>query len=357
MGEAGQDTDQNGDYNGLGLGIGGAAITPQQTAALRSQIAAEKKAEWKQKSVFARMFDTSDTNSTVSQLAIRVPTSVPQLAMVPTILQESLFSIISPNTFAGATPKDQFGFDFAYSYSDSELAADPAKYNNDTCTTYAQEREDSYKGMKDTGGKFPIMVYTKTDPCALEKVVIASAKAPFTSEPDPNFQLGANPTNTTSVLPPTYAPGTWVWPADGPIKQGYHVYNVSRQGTHKGIDIAEAAGTAVLVAHDGVVVGGGMTYDDPNIGRIVTIQVNGVSPALYMVYQHLSPTGPLPSGPVRAGTVLGKVASTREVSSYYLGPYTHVHFQLQTTKTFIVGYSTPPSMDTTKDPLSYLPPR
>ncbi len=173
LGQTGQDTGSKGD--GGGLGIGGAIIDKQQTSVLRQQIAAEQKEQDASRGLLARLFDTESTNSVVSQIALRTPTSLSDVAALPRLLASAVTQVGGTSTSAAGAVNDAFGFDFDYAYSDQELSADPTKYNEETCKTYDSEREASYKKVD----AYPIMVYTKTDPCALEKVVAASGMSAF----------------------------------------------------------------------------------------------------------------------------------------------------------------------------------
>jgi murein DD-endopeptidase MepM/ murein hydrolase activator NlpD len=173
------------------------------------------------------------------------------------------------------------------------------------------------------------------------------------SEVYSDTQATVNPGGTDV---PTLPDGTWIWPVNGPIMQFWGHWNASRNGAHKGIDIGVPPGTPVKVAHSGTVVSSGATYNDPSCGYMVTLLVDGSNPAIYENYQHLSPTGPLPSGHYNAGQVLGKVASMSELNHVKLcssGP--HLHFQIQKVDSFIVGYSS--ALSLTEDPLKYLPPK
>lgn len=193
LGQTGQDMGSKGD--GGGLGIGGSVTDTAMTAALEQQIKTEKTAENDKRSMMAKLFDTSSSNSFVSQVALRTPSSLADIASLPHTLASSLSRIINPSLSAASQPKNAFGFDFAYSFSDSELNADPMKYTDETCKQYNDEREASY-GKTD---KYPIMVYTKSDPCALEKVVAASAQSAFVSGPPQYFDLfNMSDTSTTT---------------------------------------------------------------------------------------------------------------------------------------------------------------
>ena len=165
----------------------------------------------------------------------------------------------------------------------------------------------------------------------------------------------ANSTSPVDTTTPDLPTGTWVWPTTvHTITQPWGNWNYSRNGAHKGIDIGVGAGTVVRAAHNGTVVNSGVTYDSPACGRMLTIKVEGSNPAIYMNYQHLAPDGPMPSGPIRAGQVVGTVVATNRINrGYTCSSGAHLHFQIQNTDSFIVGYSSPLSL--TQNPLNYLP--
>lgn len=185
LGQTGQDMGELGD--GGGLGIGGAVTDETATVALKREIAAEKADEIGQKPLFARLFDTNDTDSLISQMAIRTPTSMSDLAAIPKMLSSSLAQIASPQLSAALPDKNAFGFNFSYSFSDAELEADPKLYTDESCEQSNDAREASY----DNNDKYPILVYTKTDPCALEKVVADAGSSGLNNEPPRYFDIAS----------------------------------------------------------------------------------------------------------------------------------------------------------------------
>lgn len=163
----------------------------------------------------------------------------------------------------------------------------------------------------------------------------------------------ASPTTPTDTTTPNYPPGTWVWPAKGPIWQKWGVWNSRRNGAHKGIDIGVPAGTQVVAAHSGTIIGGGMTYDSPACGRMLTIKIDG-GETLYTNYQHLDPRDPMPSGYVKSGQPIGRVVPTSLINrGYTCSTGAHLHFQIQIHDDYIVGYSSP--LSATRNPENYLP--
>lgn len=360
LGEAGQDTDAEGNPNGKGLGLGGQVMTTGETAALKSRIAAEKQEEWNQKSVFAKLFDTEDTRSMTSQLALRMPTTPDQVAALPNMIQSSFVSLFMPKTSAAGTYKDAFGFNFAYSFKEETYAANPNIYTKEACETMAKAREESYQAGKDISADFPIYVYTKSDPCALEKIVVAAGGAMFGGGTDENFVLeGAN----GGAAPDDENPGSedpsaagFVWPialANWP-KRAMPIaecgLRYSDGSIHTGIDISVGMNTPVLAAADGVV-----TMDSAGMGAL-NIKTNAKDGAntLYLNYQHLSRKTVGKDDPVTRGQVIGYSGTTGATSP-------HLHFSIWITNDFLSGHGSPLSdagkhiISQMRQPLDYMP--
>lgn len=204
--ETGETREQNN-----GLGIGGAIMDPEQVAVAQRRIAQQKTELDSQQSMMARLFDTENTNSFVSQMAIHLPTSSGEFKNFGTTLMNSFASIFTPKTDAAAAIKNPFfSVNVMYGYANSEdLQVNPSELTPERCLELEEERENSYKKLD----KYPIMVYTKTNPCALEKVVGASLEAMLTEEYPDDFKLEGD----TSTGEPTTGGngggvGEWFWP-------------------------------------------------------------------------------------------------------------------------------------------------
>lgn len=361
LGEAGQDTDTEGNDNGKGLGIGGGVFTPQQTATLKSQIAQENQDEWSQKSMFAKLFDLSDTRSVLAQLVLRVPTNSTELAMFPGVFRASAMGLIAPQSSAAGPTKDQFGFNFNYGFTNAQLTADPAQYTTEECSKLAKDREDSYVPGHEVSNDIPIYVYKKADPCALEKVVTATGAAMFSDGTDPNFQLdGANggvATDQSGVdtsQNPSAAGFVWPitlanWPQRSmPIAECNLRYS---DGTiHTGMDISVPMGTPVLAAADGVV-----TMDNASFGALnIKTAAQESGKTIYLNYQHLSKKNVSVGQTVKQGQVIGLSGNTGTVAP-------HLHFGVWLTNQFLGGHVSPTSTQgqfdiaNMRNPKDYLP--
>lgn len=120
----------------------------------------------------------------------------------------------------------------------------------------------------------------------------------------------------TNVLTPdagsVAAAGSFVWPAYGRITQPYRWY-------HKGLDIANQAGGAILAADAGTVVVSGWT----NAGygyHVIIDHGNGYQ----TLYGHMSVLSVVPGQRVARGATLGQMGSTGRSTG------THLHFEIRT---------------------------
>lgn len=107
------------------------------------------------------------------------------------------------------------------------------------------------------------------------------------------------------------ATGTFVWPTFGKISQPFRYY-------HKGTDIANSAGTAVLAADSGRIVVSGWT----NVGygnHIIIDHENGFQ----TLYAHLSSISVVTGQKVSRGATIGAIGSTGRST----GP--HLHFEIR----------------------------
>ncbi|MEH7416019.1 peptidoglycan DD-metalloendopeptidase family protein [Neobacillus drentensis] len=103
----------------------------------------------------------------------------------------------------------------------------------------------------------------------------------------------------------------WIWPADGIISDTYG----TRQGRHKGIDIAGRIDTPILAVEDGVVE---KSYYSNTYGNVVFIK----HPSHFVtVYAHLNRRN-VPRGQIiKQGDVIGEMGKTGQATG------THLHFE------------------------------
>lgn len=118
--------------------------------------------------------------------------------------------------------------------------------------------------------------------------------------------------------------GVFVWPASGSISQGFRWY-------HRGIDIANKAGPAILAADSGKVTQAGWPDGSGYGNRVVIDHGNG----LQTLYAHLSKVYVAVGQTVRRGDQIGQMGSTGRSTGV------HLHFEIHKNGTPV-------------DPLSYL---
>lgn len=108
------------------------------------------------------------------------------------------------------------------------------------------------------------------------------------------------------------ATGQFIWPTSGVITQAFRWY-------HKGMDIANKTGTAILAADAGKVVVSGWTDNTGYGNRVMIDHGNGY----ITLYGHMSVVAVQVGQTVRRGDVIGQVGSTGRST----GP--HLHFEVR----------------------------
>lgn len=108
------------------------------------------------------------------------------------------------------------------------------------------------------------------------------------------------------------ATSDWIWPADGIITDTYG----TRNGTHKGIDIAGAPGTPVYAVDGGKV---SKSYYSSTYGHVVFIEHPN---QLETVYAHLRKRYVREGQVVNKGDMIGEMGSTGDSSG------SHLHFEV-----------------------------
>ncbi|MGG1675100.1 peptidoglycan DD-metalloendopeptidase family protein [Neobacillus sp. NRS-1170] len=103
----------------------------------------------------------------------------------------------------------------------------------------------------------------------------------------------------------------WIWPADGVISDTYG----TRQGKHKGIDIAGKIDTPVLAVDDGIVI---KSYFSNTYGNVVFIKHPS---KVVTVYAHLTRRNVYVNQNIKQGDVVGKMGKTGQATG------THLHFE------------------------------
>ncbi|WP_223591607.1 peptidoglycan DD-metalloendopeptidase family protein [Neobacillus bataviensis] len=103
----------------------------------------------------------------------------------------------------------------------------------------------------------------------------------------------------------------WIWPADGVISDTYG----TRQGKHKGIDIAGKMNTPVLAVDNGIVI---KSYFSNTYGNVVFIKHPS---KVVTVYAHLTRRNVYVGQNIKQGDVVGKMGKTGQATG------THLHFE------------------------------
>jgi len=114
------------------------------------------------------------------------------------------------------------------------------------------------------------------------------------------------------------ASGSFVWPTSGRITQNFAWY-------HKGTDIANSAGPAVLAADSGTVVVAGWPDGYGYGNRVIIDHGNGYR----TLYAHLSAIYVASGQTVRRGDAIGKMGSTGRSTG------THLHFEVIRSGTYL----------------------
>ncbi|NCU38888.1 hypothetical protein EOL96_07620 [Candidatus Saccharibacteria bacterium] len=155
------------DENGDVLGGGGSVISDAEVAAINSYYDEIEREELQNAPVLAKLFDTSMRGSLVQQLAIYAPTSTSGAINGLMRLPTSFASVFTPKSSATTSITSNPFKIINYGYtSEAIFNEDPGVYDATRCEELARAREDSFQKIDD----YPVAVYTKSDPCALEKM-------------------------------------------------------------------------------------------------------------------------------------------------------------------------------------------
>ena len=106
---------------------------------------------------------------------------------------------------------------------------------------------------------------------------------------------------------------SWIWPSDGVISDTFG----TRNGKHKGIDIAGELNTAIVAVDDGVVE---KSYYSDSYGNVIFIKHSNNYVA---VYAHLSERLAQVGQTVKQGDIIGKMGSTGQATGIHLHFETH----------------------------------
>ncbi|MGP7816100.1 M23 family metallopeptidase [Niallia sp. 01092] len=108
----------------------------------------------------------------------------------------------------------------------------------------------------------------------------------------------------------------WIWPSDGVISDLFN----SRNGHHKGIDIAGELDSPIYVVDDGRVV---KSYLSKSYGNVIFVKHHN---GMETVYAHLNKRKVKENETVEKGDIIGMMGNTGESSGV------HLHFELHNKK-------------------------
>jgi len=119
-------------------------------------------------------------------------------------------------------------------------------------------------------------------------------------------QTLANTVNINELTP------NWMWPSDGVITDSYG----TREGQHKGIDIAARSGSSIYSVDNGIV---SKSYYSDTYGNVVFIKHDN---QIETVYAHLEERTVQEGTTVQQGEEIGKMGNTGDSSGV------HLHFEV-----------------------------
>ena len=190
--------------------------------------------------------------------------------------------------------------------------------SGETVYSIAKKYDISAQGIVD----FPFNDFTNDETFALavgQTLVVPDGVMPDVKPWSPTSNLARVLTPDAGVVSAT---GSWIWPASGRITQRYLVW-------HKGIDIANKSGGAILAADSGRVVMAGWLDNAGYGNRVMVDHGNGYK----TLYAHLSKIGVKVGQSVKRGDVLGTMGSTGRSTG------THLHFEVRTARGNINPFS------------------
>lgn len=159
-----------------------------------------------------------------------------------------------------------------------------------------------------------------------EKERQAAAQAAKSAQSSQSSSSGkaSSATPPPATPPPAMSSGSWTRPAAGRITStyGYRIHPI--HGTsrlHRGTDIANAVGTPIVAAGDGVV---STATRHSSLGNYIVVTHSIDGKIFTTVYAHLSSLGVSAGQHVSKGQVIGKMGSTGDST----GPHLHFEFHI-----------------------------
>lgn len=157
--------------------LGGKALTPAQTAAIRSDQMQSEQLKFAMKPWHKRMFDTNDSNSLISQVAMALPSNTEMgLQSFASSLISNPFSklfngfgalFVGQKAHAAIPQNDPFGIvQFGFPLNDPVFTTDPETYTDEYCKQFdnwINEAHDNGQGQ---------FVNDRANPCLLQRAAI-----------------------------------------------------------------------------------------------------------------------------------------------------------------------------------------
>jgi hypothetical protein len=171
------------------IGLGAQQLTPQQEVALDTTISKQREEQFQSGSFFARYLDPSNEMSVAGKAVNDLAISLPKVVKAPvsflgifSSITKTFSSLVTPHAHAvGLTNRKAiFGVtQYGYPVGSAELNVDPDTLTDSVCAQYKKDREDSKMTDPDTKE----VIYTKSDPCMLDKTVTDSLTKIFSLDP------------------------------------------------------------------------------------------------------------------------------------------------------------------------------
>lgn len=118
--------------------------------------------------------------------------------------------------------------------------------------------------------------------------------------------------------------GGWMWPTFGAITSGFGLRDFSVGRYHNGVDTANASGTPIGAARDGVVIEAGWCA---GYGYCVKLRHSG---GFTTEYGHMAGPPPVKVGQtVSAGTIIGAMGTTYDAAGGGFSTGVHLHFTIR----------------------------
>lgn len=185
-------------------GIGGKLLTPEQVAAIDNDQATLRQEQFNNRPVYARLFDTKDSMSLVSKLAMAVPMDTGNYAQhtASTLLRNPLGVLtksfgsffMTKKAFAATAEPDPFGIpQYGYALDDPAINIDPDLLTPEYCKQLNDDWANNQAAIDELTG---LDKHTATNPCLLEKATTVAGGKMFTDEVDGDTAGGTSSSTT-----------------------------------------------------------------------------------------------------------------------------------------------------------------